>query len=117
MVPGSARNWIAVNAVQQIQPEQKTKNMTTLHLRKSIGPECFRGCLLIALCCFALSPVPKAFGVSPPPAGGYAGNNTAEGTNALFSLTSGINNTALGNQTLFSNTTGAYNTAAGSLAL
>src|SRR6202047_4768270 len=117
MVPGSARNWIAVNAVQQIQPEKKTKNMTTLHLRKSIGPECFRGCLLIALCCFALSPVPKAFGVSPPPDGGYAGNNTAEGTNALFSLTSGINNTAVGANALLKDTTGGYNVAIGSNAL
>src|SRR5438552_11640306 len=32
MVPGSARNRIAVNTVQQFSP---TKNMTTLHLRKS----------------------------------------------------------------------------------
>ena len=33
MVPGSARNWIAVNASSTIQPQQK--NMTTLHLKKS----------------------------------------------------------------------------------
>jgi len=39
MVPGSARNWIAVNAVQQFSLNQKvkTKNMTTLQLRKSIA--------------------------------------------------------------------------------
>ena len=61
----------------------KTKNMTTLLLRNSIIPAAAgRGYLLIALalCCFGFSPTPKAFGVSPPPDGGYAGNNTAEGT-------------------------------------
>jgi hypothetical protein len=35
-----------------------------------------------------------ALAVSPAPDGGYAGNNTAEGTSALFSLTSGADNTA-----------------------
>src|SRR6202047_1186601 len=96
----------------------KTKNMTTLHLRKSIGPECFRGFLLIPLAlCFALAPAPNAFGVSAPPDGGYAGNNTAEGTNALLSLTSGINNTAVGFSALLHDTSGGYNVAIGSNAL
>jgi hypothetical protein len=62
---------------------------------------------------FALSPAPTAFSVNPPPDGGYPGNNTAEGTDALFSLTSGIDNTALGFQALYRNTTGNYNTAEG----
>jgi Chaperone of endosialidase len=97
----------------------KTKKLTTLHLRKSISPECFRGCLLIpiALCCFALWQAPKAFGVTPAPDGAYPGANTAEGQNALQSLTSGIHNTALGYQTLFSNTTGHDNIATGFQAL
>src|ERR1700692_544511 len=97
----------------------KTKNMTTLHLRKSIGPECLRGCLLIALaiCCFALASAPKAFGVSPAPDGGYPGANTAEGTDALFFLTSGSDNTANGAQALYNNTTGSDNTANGYRAL
>jgi len=34
--------------------------------------------------------------VSPPPDGGYAGENTAEGTLALLHLSGGTNNTALG---------------------
>ena len=51
--------------------------------------------------------------VVPAPDGGYPGNNTAEGTNALFSLTSGIDNTALGFEALFRNTTGDFNTAEG----
>jgi len=35
MVPGSARSWIAVNAVNKssLTKKMKTKNMTTLHLR------------------------------------------------------------------------------------
>jgi hypothetical protein len=40
-----------------------------------------------ALACFALSPAARA--VSPPPDGGYAGFNTAEGQNALLGLTTG----------------------------
>jgi len=71
----------------------------------------------LALVCFALPLVPKTFGVTPPPEGGYPNNNTAEGSGALFSLTSGINNTALGTRALFTNDTGNYNTATGSLAL
>jgi hypothetical protein len=73
--------------------------------------------LLLALACFGLAPAPKAFGVSPAPDGGYPGANTAEGQNALQSLSSGLHNTALGYQTLFSDTTGNFNTATGSLAL
>jgi hypothetical protein len=75
--------------------------------------------LLIALAfaCFSLAPAPKAFAVSPAPDGGYPGNNTAEGTSALFSLTSGVSNTAVGYQALYHDTTGNYNTATGFQAL
>jgi Chaperone of endosialidase len=93
----------------------KLKNMTTLHLGKSIGPECFRGFLLLALACFALAPALQA--VTPAPDGGYANQNTAEGQNALFSLTTGAKNTANGYLALFFNTSGRYNTAVGSQAL
>ena len=86
--------------------------MTTLHLGKSIGRSPRRcGCLLFALAWFALSPAVRA--VSPPPDGGYANGNTAEGTDALFSLTTGTNNTAAGFLALFHNTTGFDNTANG----
>jgi Chaperone of endosialidase len=97
----------------------KTRTLTTLHLRKSISPECFRDCLLIplALCCFALSPAPKAFGVTPAPDGAYPGNNTAEGQSALQSLTSGLNNAAIGSRALSSDTSGGSNTATGSQTL
>src|SRR5205085_656631 len=80
-----------------------------------------RGFLLIPLALvlawFALSPAPNAFGVNPPPDGGYPGYNTAEGYGALSSLTSGIENTATGFYALLSNTTGSANTANGSYAL
>src|SRR5262249_46919442 len=67
----------------------------------------------LALVCLASG----ALAVSPAPDGGYAGNNTAEGTSALFSLTTGIDNTGLGFQTLYHNRTGNYNTADGFRAL
>jgi hypothetical protein len=67
------------------------------------------------LACFGL--LPQAQAVSPPPDGGYPGENTAEGSNALFSLTTGPHNTANGFQSLFSNTTGSANTASGHHAL
>ena len=69
--------------------------------------------LLISLvfACFAFSPT--AHSVSPAPDGGYPGGNTAEGQNALFSLTSGGFNTAVGFFSLRSNATGQFNTATG----
>ncbi len=101
-----------------IQPQQKTKNMTTLHLRKSIGRSPWRrGYLLIAvalaLALFAPSRTAQAQLPSPSPDGGYPNGNTAEGDGALQSLTSGIDNTANGNTALFSNTTGSVNTVLG----
>src|ERR1700747_3014084 len=71
--------------------------------------------LVFLLVCFA--PCQMALAVSPAPDGGYAGNNTAEGTSALFSLTSGADNTAIGFQALFSNTSGTYNSGEGFRAL
>jgi hypothetical protein len=82
-----------------------TNSINRSHLR--------RGFLLIQLLfiCFALSPTARA--VSPPPDGGYPGGNTAEGGQALFSLTTGTANTAVGFQALFRNTTGVDNVATG----
>ena len=57
--------------------------------------------------------LPKVHAVSPAPDGGYPGANTAEGQNALFSLTGGGYNTALGYYSLKSDTTGSFNTATG----
>ena len=69
----------------------------------------------LLLVCFAL--LPRAQGVLPAPDGGYPGGNTAEGTNALFSRTSGVFNTAIGLNALLKDTTGSRNTANGANAL
>ena len=66
---------------------------------------------LLTIACCAL--LPAAFAVDPPPDGGYPGSNTAEGEDALFSLTTGVDNTAIGFQTLYANTTASFNTAVG----
>jgi hypothetical protein len=67
--------------------------------------------IAFALSAFALAQTAQA--VSPPPDGGYAGGNTAEGQNALLSLTTGGFNTAVGFLSLRSDTTGQFNTAIG----
>jgi hypothetical protein len=54
---------------------------------------------------------------SPPPDGDNANGNTAEGTQALFSNTTGNANTATGVGALYKNTTGTGNTATGMAAL
>src|SRR5712692_3050150 len=92
--------------------------MTTLPIRNLMNRSPLRrGFLLVtlALACFALSPTARA--VNPAPDGGYPGQNTAEGDDALFSLTSGGDNTAVGFSALFNNTTGYFNTAVGDQAL
>src|SRR2546423_15383356 len=73
--------------------------------------------LLISLALAWFAVLPTAFAVSPSPDGGYPNGNTAEGTDALFSLTSGTDNTAIGNLTLHSATNGIGNTAVGGKAL
>jgi hypothetical protein len=83
-------------------------------IKTSIGRFLLRIALtVIALMvsCFALSP--GAHAVVPAPDGGYAGGNTAEGQNALLSLTTGGFNTAVGWSSLRSNITGQLNTAIG----
>src|SRR6476660_8162736 len=117
MVPSSVRNWIAINAVQQ---PSLNKNMTTLHLRNSISRSPVRRgfpvvVLALALAFVALPQMAQA--VTPAPDGGYPNGNTAEGTNALFNLTTGFENTATGSIALYSNTTGYDNTATGAQAL
>jgi len=69
----------------------------------------------LALACFALQPTAQA--VVPAPDGGYPNGNTAEGDDALFSLTSGVFNVAVGFNALYTNTSGYQNTAIGYHAL
>jgi hypothetical protein len=71
--------------------------------------------IAFGLACFGLSPTARA--VSPPPDGGYPGQNTAEGDSALLNLTTGTANTAIGFSALASNTTSFNNTAIGYQAL
>jgi hypothetical protein len=66
-----------------------------------------------ALAWSAMLAAPNAFGVVPPPDGGYPNFTTAEGQNALFSLTTGAANTAVGWFSLKSVTTGSFNTGVG----
>ena len=66
--------------------------------------------MLVGLGFFAFSPVQA---VVPAPDGGYPGGNTAEGTNALLSRTSGIYNTGIGIYSLLSVTDGDANTGVG----
>jgi hypothetical protein len=89
------------------------KQSPTSPIELKIVTRPFLVAIALALAYFALSPAPNAFGVVPAPDGGYPGNNTAEGADALFSLTSGIDNNALGFQALYRNTTGNFNTAEG----
>ena len=55
--------------------------------------------------------------VLPPPDGDYPGGNTAEGKEALLSLTDGTYNTAVGFFSLRANRSGNFNTAIGAGAL
>jgi len=74
----------------------------------------WRGFLLIPLIlvCFAVAPQTQAQ-LAPPPDGAYPNFTTAEGFQALFSLTTGVANTAVGWRTLFLTTDGSFNTALG----
>ncbi len=68
--------------------------------------------IALALICPAAAG-PKAQAVIPAPDGGYPGGNTAEGQNALLSLTTGGFNAAVGWFSLKSLTTGSFNTGVG----
>jgi hypothetical protein len=62
------------------------------------------GLIFAALLCFAPY---WALAVSPAPDGGYTNGNIAEGTDALFSFTTGTDNTPIGNFALHNTTTGS----------
>ena len=101
-----------INTLIQTPIERPQKDLLAKPARTSAFALIFSA---LALACFGLSPGAQA--VSPAPDGGYPGGNTAEGENALFSLTTGPYNTATGNHALYSNTTGGPNTATGGYAL
>jgi Chaperone of endosialidase len=72
---------------------------------------------LIALTLAAFALVQSGEAVNPPPDGGYAGANTAEGQNALLNLTTGTANTAVGFLSLSMQLKANFNTALGAGAL
>jgi Chaperone of endosialidase len=93
--------------------------MKTLQFRTSTNRSPLRISFILfalLLTCFGLSPASLAQ-LSPPPDGGYPNDNTAEGADALFSVTTGDENTAVGFNALVSLTTGGGNTAIGRKAL
>jgi trimeric autotransporter adhesin len=71
--------------------------------------------MLSLLGVLGISPIAPA--VVPAPNGCYPGFTTAEGCNALNSLTSGAGNTGVGWHSLFWDSTGSYNTGIGGGAL
>src|SRR6266496_2706369 len=79
--------------------------ITTIRLRSALS--------LIALVFGSFALAQGGYAVSPAPDGGYANGTTAEGTNALFGLTTGVWNTALGFEALNHDTAGKDNTATG----
>ena len=100
----------------KLKPKKNMKpnNTSTLQLRNSLNRSLWRRgifLLLLALACFGLSP--PIIAVIPPPDGGYPGENTAEGQDALLNLTTGTFNTAVGFRSLTSDTDGSFNTAVG----
>jgi Chaperone of endosialidase len=96
-------------AIAGKSPGERTTRMdSTTKIIKTIS-------LIGAFALFVFSPTARA--VDPPPDGGYPDFNTAEGEDALFSLTIGDNNTAVGFHALFSDINGDNNTAVGWFAL
>jgi endosialidase-like protein len=73
--------------------------------------------LFTTVAAMSFASVPLTYAVVPAPDGGYDGRNTAEGTDALFSRTTGAYNTAVGFEAMKANTTGVTNTAIGYRAL
>ena len=82
------------------ETKQKMKNRSTILLA-----------ILPVLACFTLLPGARA--VTPPPDGCYPNFTTAEGCDALSSLTTGAGNTGLGWRALFTDSTGNFNTGVG----
>jgi hypothetical protein len=92
----------------QLPRERKEMSMYSLTQLKQTTPVFL---IVLVFACFAFAPQMQA--VVPPPDGGYPNFNTAEGTKALQSLTTGAANTAVGWLSLFSNAEGDFNTATG----
>jgi Chaperone of endosialidase len=87
---------------------------TTTRSTNCIHPSLGRSALfLVSLLIACVGLLPRVQAVSPAPDGGYPGANTAEGQNALSSLTTGTFNTAVGFLSLGSSSIAEFNTAVG----
>ena len=88
----------------------------TDHLKRVFANVAIRRCwmALVSLSSIVLLS-PMALALDPPPGGGYSGETTALGEDALLNFNTGITglNTAIGYQTLYSTTTGSENTGVG----
>ena len=94
---------------------KKYDNSTLKKINRSIAFATLFFFIPLVLGCFALLSTLQA--LTPAPDGGYPNGNTAEGEDALFSLTTGFDNVAIGYEALFNNTTGIENTGSGYRAL
>ena len=92
-------------------PEENAKN--TPVKRRISCPLLRTRFLLIAIALASLDLLSLVQAVSPPPDGGYVNFTTAEGQNALFSLTTGAANTAVGAFSLENVAIGSFNTSVG----
>ena len=141
MIPGSARNWIAVNAVQQSNStkneNKKYDNSTLPKITWPVAVVAMRFCSRPRWRSSVLRSSPDTQSACrPPPDGGYPGANTAEGDNALLEPTPAgstippwvtdaltrtilpaVINVAVGSGALASNITGSFNMAIGTEAL
>jgi hypothetical protein len=86
-----------------------------MHLLSHLKPTILPGLVTVLVACFGFLPQMQA--ISPPQDGCYTGFTTAEGCNALQSLTAGLGNAGVGWYSLLGNSTGSYNTAIGAAAL
>src|SRR5438067_3011141 len=82
-----------------------------IHFKQTILPLL----AIIVLGCFMF--LPQLPAVVPAPDGCYPNFTTAEGCDALSSLTTGAGNTGLGFRSLFLDSTGSFNTGVGGGAL
>jgi endosialidase-like protein len=97
--------WIAVCGRGSTTPATAATMKSTMKIKVT----------LLILVILALSQIAQA--INPAPDGGYPGGNTAEGQNALSSLSTSTYNTAVGLFSLKSNTGGSFNTGVGAGAL
>jgi hypothetical protein len=96
----------------------KTKNMTTLHLKKSMCRSLLRLAFFLIPLALTLLALPRMAKAEDGSVGSAGSQNTAEGDGALQNLaTNGVRNTAVGFDALSSNTGGGANTAIGASAL